>query len=172
MWFGLLGVTMLFAGLTSAYIVREGLGPDWQSIRLPKILFINTAVLLLSSLTLEMARRSRGMMWLLATLGLGCAFLAGQLAAWGQLSSLGLYLSTNPHASFLYTLTGLHGLHVLGGLVALGYCFVLVSRRSYAIARGGGVSNSSAAVRWMDVTAIYWHFMGGLWIYLLFVLSN
>lgn len=175
MWFGLIGVTMLFAGLTSAYVVREGLGPDWQPVRMPRVLIVNAAVLLLSSLTLEKTRRGWGSArdgtWLAATLGLGCAFLGGQLVAWRQLASLGLYLGTNPHGSFFYTLTGLHGLHVLGGLLALGYCLLLTSSRSYAVA-GAGLARPPSARRWVEVTAIYWHFMDGLWIYLLVVLSN
>ena len=116
---------MMFVALTSAYVVRYGLDPDWRSIRMPLVLPFNTAVLLASSLTLELARRALrspgastagALQWLYLTLALGMAFLAGQFVAWRQLSAGGVYLSTNPHASFFYLLTGLHALHLLGGI--------------------------------------------------------
>ncbi len=175
MCFGLIGVTMLFAGLTSAYIVREGLGMDWQPVRMPRILIVNAAILLFSSFTIEKARRKWGSpqdsMWLAATLVLGFIFLGGQLVAWRQLAAMGLYLGTNPHGSFFYTLTGLHGLHVFGGLMALSYSLLLMSTRSYAVA-GAGMTRHPSAQRWVEVTAIYWHFMDGLWIYLVILLSS
>ena len=173
MCLGLAGVAMLFLGLTSAYIVREQLGGQFPEIDMPPLLLLNTILLVASSLTLEKTRRAipapqgAGQLevrtgyttWLMTTLGLGVLFLLGQLVAWQQLSGQGIYLGTNPHSSFFYTLTGLHALHLLGGVVALGYLAVrhadltlpLLKRRTQAI-------------------AIYWHFMDGLWLYLLLLL--
>jgi cytochrome c oxidase subunit 3 len=152
MLFALAGIAMLFISLTSAYVVRQGLGTDWQRLRMPELLWVNTAVLLASSVTLEIARGNLSRRWLVLTLALGCVFLGGQLAAWRQLAAEGFFLGTNPHSSFFYTLTGLHGLHVAGGLVALGWAALRMRRR------------------WVEVTALYWHFMDGLWLYLLVLL--
>ncbi len=169
----LASISMLFVGLTSAYIVRRGLEGVWRQNALPPLLYVNTAVLLASSLTLERARRRirtadvRGFRrWLSRTLAAGAAFLAGQVAAWRQLAAAGVYLSTNPHASFFYLLTALHGLHLFGGLLALAWL---------RVAAAGGVEPAAWGParlwRWTDATALYWHFMDGLWIYLLVLLS-
>ena len=175
MWMGLAGISMVFAAFTSALVVRKGMGGDWVHFALPPTLYLNTAVLLASSLTLELARRSiiptrSGLAskasdqagfrrWWYLTLLLGCAFVAGQLQAWRQLAAQGVYLSTNPGSSFFYLLTAAHGLHLLGGMGALAY----VAAR----ARGAGlVSGRRTAV---DMTALYWHFMDALWIYILFL---
>jgi cytochrome c oxidase subunit III len=167
MWMAVAAIVMIFAAFTSALVVRKGLGGDWVRTGLPRILYFNTAVLLVSSLALEWARRAmhfgedrrvRDRLYL--TLGLGVVFIAGQLAAWRELANRGVYLSTNPSSSFFYLLTAAHGLHLLGGIGALAYAAICV-RRLVLDARGHAV---------VDVTAIYWHFMDGLWIYLLILL--
>ncbi len=169
MWLALAGIVMLFAAFTSALVVRQGLGANWGSTPVPRILWLNTLVLLASSATLELSRRNlarraaRGFTaWLYATAGLGMIFLAGQLAAWRELSDRGVYLASNASASFFYLLTAAHAVHLVGGVAALGYLVV----RSQAIA--GGAQRRAA----LDATAIYWHFMDGLWIYLLILLST
>lgn len=169
-WVAMGAITMSFAALTSALIVRQGTGSDWRHIALPPILSLNTLALLASSGTLEIARRrvaghSREkatpigvpMRWLSVTLGFGLLFVAGQYAAWLQLKAAGLYLATNPNSSFFYVLTGLHAVHVLGGLVGLLY---VVSKLYRSVLR----SSTFSAV------AQYWHFMGVLWLYLLLLL--
>jgi cytochrome c oxidase subunit III len=168
MWMALAAITMLFAAFTSAMVVRKGLGGDWVRTGLPRILYLNTAVLLMSSLTFEWARGAlrsgqdeRFRSQLYVTLALGIAFIAGQLIAWRELAHRGVYLATNPSSSFFYLLTGAHGLHLLGGIVALGY-LVFRARKLAESLKG------RAAV---DVTALYWHFMDGLWIYILIILS-
>jgi cytochrome c oxidase subunit 3 len=169
MWFALVGVVMLFAGLTSAMVVRRGMSFDWVSIAVPRLLWVNTGLLLASSFTLEFSRRSLThhatlgfVRWLGATLGLGVVFLAGQLFVWRELAARGVYLATNPSSSFFYVLTATHGVHLLGGVVALGYV-VFHARR---IAQGRDRRTA------LDVTAIYWHFMDVLWIYLFFLLTK
>lgn len=157
-------IVMLFAALTSAMIVRRGLGGDWQSLALPGILWVNTAVLLASSVVLERARRALRQgrreafnhLWLTGTL-LGFLFLAGQYAAWRRLAAAGIYLSTNPSSSFFYLFTVAHALHLAGGLLALVYIAVCAWR----LRLGPGKRTA------VDVSALYWHFMDGLWIYLL-----
>ena len=161
-------IVMLFAAFTSAMVVRKGLSTDWVPTALPSILYLNTVILIASSAALELSRRSlaqglgsRFALWLYATVGLGAAFVAGQLLAWRELGARGVYLSTNPSSSFFYLLTATHGIHLLGGIVALAY----VAARAKTIARG---EKKRTAV---DVTALYWHFMDGLWIYILILFS-
>ena len=167
MWFALTGIVMLFAAFTSALVVRKGMSFDWIPVCAPRVLWLNTFVLMASSLTLELSRRSlrRGaagefIRWLSATLVLGLGFLAGQLMAWRELASRGVYLASNPGSSFFYVLTAAHGLHLLGGVVALGYVVLRARRIAFGEVRRAPV----------EVTAIYWHFMDALWIYLFFVL--
>lgn len=169
-WVALAAITMSFAALTSALVVRQGAGMGWEHITLPPILFLNTLVLLASSVTLEFARRriasyARGiesqmavpMRWLVITLSLGLFFVAGQYMAWLRLKSEGLYLATNTNSSFFYVFTGVHAAHVLGGLLGLVY---VISKLHRSVLRR---STFAAAAQ-------YWHFMGILWLYLLLLL--
>jgi cytochrome c oxidase subunit 3 len=167
MWMALAAIVMLFAAFTSAMVVRRGVSNDWVATALPRILWLNTVVLMASSATLELSRRSlagatpqRFTHWLYATLALGTAFVAGQLAAWRELAGRGVYLATNPSSSFFYLLTAAHGVHLLGGIVALVYLVY----RARSIAR---FTHGHTAV---EVTAMYWHFMDGLWVYVLLLL--
>jgi cytochrome c oxidase subunit III len=164
MWMALVAIVMLFAAFTSAMVVRKGLNADWISTSLPHILYVNTVILLASSVTLEISRRSlaRGLgggfaAWLYATSGLGVAFMGGQLSAWHALGARGVYLATNPSSSFFYLLTAAHGVHLLGGIAALFYLSLHARRIAVTAEKRTAV----------DVTAIYWHFMDGLWIYIL-----
>src|SRR2546429_1827625 len=157
MWIAIATISMSFAALTSAMVVRQSGAPDWRHFHLPSILYANTAVLLISSLTLEWARR-RSAAGLSVTLGLGLLFVAGQITAWRELSAQGLFLATAASSSFFYVFTALHALHVMGGLGAVGY---LLQRRLVA----GRVAPTTFAA-----TALYWHFMAVLWLYLLVLL--
>ena len=168
MWMALVAIVMLFASFTSAMVVRKGAGADWASIVLPRVLYLNTGILLASSLAFEFSRRSlaagaadRFKAWLYVTTFLGAAFIGGQLVAWRELAARGVYLATNPSSSFFYVLTAAHGVHLLGGIVALFYILTRAPQLAAGIKRPVAV----------DVTAIYWHFMDGLWIYLLILLT-
>lgn len=186
-------ITMLFVAFTSAYIVRQGLPTfdphtntvvhDWIPVPLPTRLFlVNTCVLLLSSVTIEYARRQlarqvalepvqsipgvslgteRKFPWLALTLVLGLCFLLGQWLAWSDLASRGFYVATGPSSSFVYLLTGAHAVHLFGGIMAL------------LAAAAAVVLNRPLAARRIvvDVTAWYWHFMALLWIYILALLE-
>jgi cytochrome c oxidase subunit 3 len=171
-WVAIFAITMSFVALTSALFVREGSASDWQHLALPSILYANTLVLLLSSLTVEMARRAfaartiiegrpatLALAWLVLTFALGLLFVAGQYEAWRQLAAHGLFLATNPNSSFFYVFTGMHILHLLGGVAALVYLIGQLAG-SYTAFRRIAFAN----------TATYWHFMGILWLYLLLVL--
>ncbi len=168
MWLGLASIVMLFAGLTSAYVVRLGSSDDWRAISVPAYLLPNSLLLLGSSVTLEIFRRKLGQavspaarFWILATTCLGVAFLAGQIWIWRALSAQGIYLSSNAHSSFFYLMTGTHGVHLAGGVVALLALSWKASRELFT-SRGLKI--------FTDITAIYWHFMDGLWIYLFLLL--
>jgi cytochrome c oxidase subunit 3 len=175
MWIGLASIMMLFTALSSAYIVRSRVGTanDWKPIAIPHMLWLSTTLILLSSATFEAARKfikrgedKRYRLWLLITVALGFGFLATQLLAWRDLVAAGIYLATNPHSSFFYVLTGVHGLHLLGGILMLGFLLLQAWRRT-----GEGPSPARARrVDSADAVAIYWHFMDGLWIYLFLLL--
>jgi cytochrome c oxidase subunit 3 len=163
----MLSILMFFMVLTAAFVVlRFNNLHTWSAIRLPWILWVNTAALLASSGTLEMARRKlqvdslRGFkqMWAVTTF-LGMIFLAGQVIAWRHLAAEGVYMTSRLSSSFFYVFTALHAAHLLGGICALLY----VGLRNFAAAR---VSRLVAA----EVTSYYWHFMDGLWLFLLALL--
>lgn len=187
----LTAVLMIFVSYSSAYVVRRGLPSldihtgalvvDWLPLPLPTFLFINTVVLLVSTLTMELARRQSlreaaaelaagsatsddiskaefdRLPWLALTIILGVSFLAGQLLVWRELAARGFYLATSGSSSFFYLLTATHGAHVLGGIFAL-----LAAGGAYLFHRAA----QSRAVA-VDATAWYWHFMTFLWVYIL-----
>src|SRR5258708_32083913 len=180
-------ILMVFVSFTSAYIVRQGLPTldpntnllvkDWIPVKLPTLLLVNTLVLVLSSLGMELARRQfRGelvlvsantapgdptkMPWLAMTLVLGLLFLFGQWTAWRQLAASGFYVASTPSSSFVYLLTGTHAVHLMGGVLAL---FVA----SIAALFRRAMATRSIVI---DVIAWYWHFMAGLWVYILCLL--
>ena len=160
----LAATTMAFAAFTSAFVVRRGISNDWVALRLPPIVWANTGVLLASSLLLELARRSLksgrrtafNRYWTAGTV-LGTLFLLGQAFAWRQLNAAGIFVASNPSSSFFYLLTAAHGLHILGGLTALVYVDV------QALSLRLGPSKRTA----VDVSALFWHFVDGLWLYLM-----
>jgi len=182
-------ILMLFVSFTSAYIVRQGLPTldprtntlvrDWIPVKLPRLLFVNTCVLLLSSVGMELARRQikreaapasvsaasageeKKIPWLAMTVVLGLLFLTGQWMAWRQLAALGYYVSTSPSSSFIYLLTGTHAIHLMGGVLAL-----LVAGAASLLQRP--VATRGIVV---DVTGWYWHFMALLWVYILSLLE-
>ena len=170
-WVGLASIVMLFTSLSSAFIVRSASPFDWLPLTPPRVLFGSTALILLSSASLEFARRRLKQSlhdgytrYLLLTMLLGLAFLTSQLIAWRQLRQQGIYLATHPFSSFFYLLTGAHALHLLGGLLALGF---LSFRSRGQIESPGALAKRQATA---DAVAIYWHFMDGLWIYLFLLL--
>ena len=168
MWLVLSAVLMMFAALSSAYVFRSTrTQQSWQAFSVPGMLWLSTALILASSVTFEVARRAlrHGVReayrrWLVASLGLGCGFLAAQLLAWRGLVRQGIYLATNPHSSFFYLLTGMHALHLVGGIIGL--CYLMFrTRREATGANAAGRQRAHA-----DAIGLYWHFMDVLWIYL------
>jgi cytochrome c oxidase subunit 3 len=158
-------VSMLFMGFTSALLLRRA-SADWQPLPAPSLLYVSSAALVLSSLTLGIARRRLigwdlvgSERWTWATGLLGAGFVAAQLGAWRQLAAAGVFLSTNPSSSFFYVLTGVHIVHLLGGLGWFGVVAQRLRRMAFAPGEDG-----------LGLFATYWHFLGGLWLYLLFLM--
>jgi len=169
-WVVVYAITMTFAALTSALIVRKGSSLDWQSFTLPPILYLNTALILCSSVTLEIARRRVATFmggvalpgesparWLYITLVFGLLFVAGQYVAWVRLRAEGLYLATNPSSSFFFLLTCVHAVHLVGGISALSY----VDLQALRLRLGPGKRTA------VDVSAAFWHFLDAVWVFLM-----
>lgn len=161
---GMGAILMFFMALVSAFIVRKGVSNDWRAFELPRILWLNTMILLASSASIIHARRRLAKddregfhHWWAMTTVLGLFFLAGQLIAWRQMVAAGLYVATNPSSSFFYVLTASHGLHLLGGIFALLYVGWLRLHK---------LTLSTAT----EVASLYWHFMDGLWVFLFLIL--
>lgn len=180
MWVAVSAIGMSFAAFTSAMFVRQDSSTDWQHFQLPHVLYLNTLILIASSVTLEFSRQrfaaisdaaghaaasakillANGVYWLYLTAALGLLFVLGQLLAWRNLVEQGLFLATNPSSSFFYLFTALHAVHLLGGMGGLFY----VLRK---LVRNGGVAGTSG----LSAFSIYWHFMDLLWVYLLLLLA-
>jgi cytochrome c oxidase subunit III len=180
----MISVSMLFIALTSAFLLRQhsyfvdetgNHVSDWLHLSLPPLLAFNTAILLMSSISLELARRSlrqhvllaplssipgirrerqHSLPWLAITLVLGLGFIAGQVVAWRSMQGAGFYLSGNPASSFFYLLTIAHAIHLLAGIVALLYAGM------------AHIFSRTLEMRCLivDVTSWYWHFMAILWL--------
>jgi cytochrome c oxidase subunit III len=180
MWVAVSAIGMSFAAFTSAMFVRQDSSTDWQHFQLPYVLYLNTLILIASSVTLELSRQrfaaipdaarhtaasaksllASGIYWLYLTAALGLIFVLGQILAWRNLAAQGLFLATNPSSSFFYLFTALHAVHLLGGMGGLFY----VLRK---LVRNGGVAETSG----LSAFSIYWHFMDLLWVYLLLLLA-
>ena len=169
LWIAMGSITMMFAGFTSAYIVREAQG-NWVYYRLPYIFYVSTALILLSSLTIIMglkAFKKREMpkyrFLITTTLILGILFGVCQWIGFKQLYANNIKVSGNPSESFLFIITGLHLLHVLGGIIALLIVFFRAFRTKIKVYNATG----------LEIVASYWHFVDVLWLYLfIFFLAN
>ncbi|RYE22612.1 MAG: heme-copper oxidase subunit III [Sphingobacteriales bacterium] len=169
MWLAMGSITMMFAGLTSAYIVRHAQG-NWVNYKLPTVFYISTLVIILSSITMIMGVRTfkkremaKYRIFVTATLLLGIAFMALQWTGFNQLYANNIRVDGNPSESFLFIITGLHLLHIAGGIVALLIVFFRAFRTKVKTYSATG----------LEVMAAYWHFVDILWIYLfIFFLAN
>jgi cytochrome c oxidase subunit 3 len=170
LWVGLGSIVMMFAGLTSAYIVKKNTG-NWLEFALPKIFWYSTFVILLSSVIIHLAGKAfkaremgRYKMLITVTALLGVLFLAMQIMGFLDLESRGIAMvgpRSNSAASFLFVITCLHMAHVLGGVIAILVIFI----RAYSVK----VKNYSSLP--IDLVSTYWHFVDILWIYL-FIFYN
>ncbi|HEY5692857.1 MAG TPA: cytochrome c oxidase subunit 3 [Cyclobacteriaceae bacterium] len=169
MWIFAASVGMLFASLTSAYIVRQAEG-NWLLFNLPNLLYWTSGVIMVSSVTMQMAYYAakknmldRVKSLIVMTMVLGMLFLVGQVFAWRELVAQSVYFVGNPSGSFLYVLTGLHGLHIVSAIIYL----ILVLAAAYRF------KIHSKSLDMIEMCTTYWHFLGGLWLYLfIFLLLN
>src|ERR1700730_9262818 len=163
---GMISILVFFLGLGTAFLALRGVSETWVPAHLPKILWLNSAILLASSYTLEKARERLlavdfsgfRKLWGATTI-VGMVFLAGQLVAWLQLVDSGVYIASNQATSFFYIFTAAHAVHLLGGIAALLY----VGMRDF---EKGKISRNTA----VKITSYYWHFMDALWVFLLLLL--
>lgn len=165
LWMGIVSIVMLFAGLTSAYVVRAQSG-NWRVFELPPILIISTAILVTSSLTMLLAQMAikkdnykMTNVFLFLTLALGLAFFFTQYQGWKELSANEIYFAgkkSNASGSFLIIIAFLHLLHMTGGLIALFVSLTKSLLKKYSSSDSLGI----------ELTAIYWHFLDILWVYL------
>lgn len=165
LWFGMVSIVMTFAGLTSAVIVRKGDGV-WMDYEIPSMFFVSSIIAVISSVfmivSLVFAKKNNQQM-LKTMLGLtllaGAAFIFTQFVGYSQLIENGVFLagpSSNPAGSFLYLISGLHLLHLVGGIIALLIVIFNAIKGRY----------NSENLLGLQVCSTYWHFMGGMWIYL------
>jgi cytochrome c oxidase subunit 3 len=191
--FTIASIVMLFISFTTLFVARRGAGKfdpltggfqsDWVTVPLPmKLLLINTGVLIVSSILVEVARRAArreavlvpmgkipgvqaipetSRLWAWATAAAGGGFLFGQFRAWQQLNLHGAFVNSGPASTFFFLLTGTHALHLAAGVIVLLYS---------CIATGPRLSLERHCIA-LDVTAWYWHFMAVMWIYVLLVLK-
>ena len=158
-------IGMMFTAFTSAYIVRQA-GGNWLEFELPGIFLWNTLVIIASSVTLQLANYSfkkgrkdvfRAM--LIASFGLGLAFLGLQYEGWTQLMEIGVPLGANPSGDFIYVVSGVHAAHLVGGITALLVTLIVAFARPF--------KQTAARKLRLNLVTIYWHFVGFLWVYLI-----
>ncbi len=164
--FLLVSISMLFVTIGFAYYQRARSPVHWQHIQVPPLLWLSTGLILASTWTLEIARGAfqrrnslRYARWLAVTVGVGASFLASQVFALRELARQGLYLRNNPHSSLFYVLTGAHGVHLLGGMIALVCLLGTASRRPEVVLFDFKRQSSRTAA-----AALYWHFLAGIWL--------
>lgn len=165
LYVGLASIMMMFAAFTSAYVVRKAAG-NWLEFRLPDMFWYSTLVLLISSVVLHFSFQAfkkgnttfyRG--GLVLTFILGCLFVFMQLQGWYALEDIGVFLTGNPSGSFVYVISFVHALHILGGLAALLIALIHAFALKHKV--------TPARLLRFDLTLTYWHFVDLLWIYLL-----
>jgi cytochrome c oxidase subunit 3 len=168
MWVVLAAIVMMFAALSSVYIMSSE--EQRQPISMPPMFFVSTGLILVSSGTFQRAKRSLQqdrphayLRWLLVTLALGVGFLASQLIGWRELARAGVYFAGHPRSTFFYLATALHGAHLVGGI---GLILYLVLRRLKVVWPLNAEKNSA----WTSVVGLYWHTMDGIWVWIFLLL--
>ncbi|MBK6860947.1 MAG: cytochrome c oxidase subunit 3 [Saprospiraceae bacterium] len=168
LWIGMASITMMFAALTSAYLVRRPAG-NWYEFKLPIQFFVSTLIIIASSITMEWAYKNLKNQnqknynyGIVLTFGLGILFLVSQILSWKALVASGITIDLSVSGSFLYALSGIHAVHVIGGIAAIMVCVANAFLNSFTV--------SSMRLLKVDLVRQYWHFVDILWIYLLLFL--
>lgn len=169
LWIGIASIVMLFAAITSAIILRKAEG-NWLQFYIPSIFYFSTAVIIISSISMILALNAAKkdnqqgiIIWLWITLFLGLVFSYMQYKGWGELTRGGIFFAgseSNPAGSFFYVLTGLHVLHLLGGIINLLIVIFKAQKGKY----------NSTEYLGIQLVGTYWHFLDILWVYLLLFL--
>jgi cytochrome c oxidase subunit III len=161
-WLFIVSIVMIFAALTSAYVVRKAEG-NWLEFNLPDMFYYTSGLILLSSVSMHMAYLSlkndlfdRAKIFMAITIILGVVFCYGQFIAWGELVNNDIYFVGNPAGSFVYVFSGLHGVHIVSGIVFLIIVIINIFRSKI----------HSRNMAQMEMCTTFWHFLGGLWLYL------
>jgi cytochrome c oxidase subunit 3 len=169
MWVVIAAIVMMFAALSSAYIILS-FDQARRPVTMPQMFFLSTGIIILSSFTIETAKRSlkreneaRYRSWTIATLMLGLVFLVAQVLGWRELAAQGVYFRSHPHSTFFYFFTGVHGVHLLGGIAGLSYLAI----RARGPGRAGKLMPQETSAGLMS---LYWHTMDALWIWLFLLL--
>ena len=169
LWVALMSLVMMFTALTSAYVVRRAAG-NWLEFDIPVLFYVNTLVIIASSITLHAAyvafKREATLAFkalLSVSFLLGIAFVVLQLLGWDELAAAGVELTLNPAGDFIYAISGLHALHVIGGIAVLAVALIFAFLK--------GTEQSPARQLRLELTLTYWHFVDILWIYLIVFLS-
>ena len=170
MWVVLAAILMMFAALSAGYIYILASEEQRQTIAMPRMFFVSTGLILLSSGAFEKAKRSLQrehartyLRWLAVTLLLGVGFLMSQLVGWRELARAGVYFSGHPRSTFFYLATALHGAHLVGG-IGLGFYLAVRGRRRVLQV------NSEENSTWASIVGMYWHTMGVIWVWLFLML--
>jgi len=164
MWVILAAIVMMFAALSSVYIMESG--EQRQPVLMPPMFFVSTGLILVSSVTFRRAKRSlqedntrAHTRWLLVTLVLGLAFLTSQLIGWRELANAGVYFAGHPRSTFFYLATGLHAAHLLGGIGLVLYVLLRRLRAAWPL-------QVEKNLTWTGIVGLYWHTMDGIWLWL------
>ncbi|MBK5279229.1 MAG: cytochrome c oxidase subunit 3 [Bacteroidia bacterium] len=169
LWLFIASVVMIFASLTSAYIVRQAEG-NWLYFDLPAMFYTTSVVIILSSVSMQLAywaakkdQLSKVKNYIVITSILGIAFCVGQVLGWGELVASSVYLVGNPSGSFLYIITGLHAAHLISAIIFVIIVLIPTFRNKV----------HSGSLAQIEMCTTYWHFLGGLWLYLfVFLILN
>ena len=168
MWVLLAAIVMMFAALSSVYIMSSE--EQRQPVAMPRMFLVSTVLILISSVTFQNAKRSLQQerlrahtRWLLVTLVLGIGFLVSQLVGWRELARRGVYFAGHPRSTFFYLATGLHGAHLIGGIGLVLYLMV----RSL---RAASLLYPERNLTWSGIVGLYWHTMDGIWVWLFLLL--
>ncbi len=176
LWIFMVSVIMIFGAFTSAYIVRQAEG-NWLDFELPSMFWMTTVIIAMSSVTMHVAylavkrgNMERAKVAMSITFVFGIAFLIGQLMGWNQLVDNGIYFvgrdASGVSGSFIYVISGLHGLHVVSGVIALAAALLALFDVNLGVIK-------FKQPKTLEMCASYWHFLGGLWLYLfVFLLLN
>lgn len=173
LYVGMASMTMLFAALTSALIVKKGDTQNWQNFRLPNEFLISTLFIIVSSITIQMAVNhykklhfSLSKIWVLATLVLSLLFVYFQLKGWDTMKAIGMPFNGNPSGSFVYAISGIHGFHYVFGIFFLILIYLLTRfSKEEAKFQSNNQYNPNRLLH-LEILTSYWHYIGIVWVYI------